>query len=70
MSEIQNLVKRVEALATLTGASPSTLSRKLFGNGKRIDQIKAGGSLTLATLERAKVSLSAMEAAATPSEAA
>lgn len=63
MSDTQNLARRVEALAARTGASPSTLSRKLFGNGKRLDEIKAGGTLTLATYERAIALLSAMETA-------
>jgi len=61
MSDTHLLVKRVEALATRTGTSPSTLSRKLFGNGKRIDEIKAGGSLTLTTYQRALALLDEME---------
>jgi len=61
MSDTQKLVTRVEALATRTGTSPSTLSRKLFGNGKRIDEIKAGGSLTLTTYQRALALLDEME---------
>ena len=61
MDETQQLVARFDALAKRTGASASTLSRKLFGNGKRIDEIKAGGSLTMTTFARALDAISEME---------
>lgn len=61
MTEAQQLVARVYALAERTGASASTLSRKIFGNGKRIDEIAAGGSLTMATYSRAVERLAEME---------
>jgi hypothetical protein len=64
MTDTQNLVERVEALATRTKTSQSTLSRKLFGNGKRIDEIRDGGSLTLATYQRALAMLDEFERAA------
>jgi sulfate adenylyltransferase subunit 2 len=63
MDDTQKLIARIDALATKTGASQSTLSRKLFGNGKRLDEIKAGGSLTLATYQRALATLSELERA-------
>ncbi|MEO7384681.1 MAG: hypothetical protein ABIU18_07095, partial [Novosphingobium sp.] len=53
MFETQDLIARIEAIATKTNRSKSTLSRLLFGNGKRIDEIEAGGSITLATYDRA-----------------
>ena len=61
MDDTQKLVARIDALARKTGASRSTLSRKLFGNGKRLDEIKAGGSLTMATYNRAIIMLSKLE---------
>jgi len=61
MDDTQKLIARIDALARRTGASRSTLSRKLFGNGKRFDEIKAGGSLTMATFNRALVTLAALE---------
>lgn len=65
MADIQTLVTRIDALAERTGASPSTLSRKLFGNGNRIDEIKRGGSITLATYARAVEVLEQLEQGAT-----
>ena len=64
MTETQQLLARVEALAERTGKKRSTLSRELFGNGKRFDEIKAGGSLTMATFERAVERLNQLERAA------
>lgn len=64
MDDTQALIARIDALASRTDASQSTLSRKLFGNGKRLDEIKAGGSLTLATYQRARAMLDEMERAA------
>lgn len=62
MDDTQKLIARVDALARRTGASTSTLSRKLFGNGKRFDEIKAGGSLTMTTYHRALDTLCGLEA--------
>ena len=61
MFETQDLIARIEALATKTNRSKSTLSRLLFGNGKRIDEIEAGGSITLATYDRALERLDQIE---------
>lgn len=63
MPDTQQLLKRVRALSERTGASTATLSRKLFGNGQRFDEIERGGSLTLATYERALDRISEMEGA-------
>lgn len=64
MTETQRLLARVEALAKRTKRSTSTLSRELFGNGQRFDEIKAGGSLTLTVYQRAVDKLSELEKAA------
>ena len=66
MYDTQQLLARFDALVAKTGARPSTLSRKLFGNGKRIDEIKAGGSLTLTTYARAVAALDELEAVPIP----
>jgi sulfate adenylyltransferase subunit 2 len=64
MSEAQELAARVRKLSSKTGVSPTTLSRKLFGNGKRLEEIESGGSLTMTTYSRALAELAALEAAA------
>lgn len=56
------MVARINALAERTNRSRSTLSRILFGNGKRIDEIEAGGSITMTTYRRAVEKLDGMEA--------
>lgn len=67
MTETQQLAARIRAVSQKLNVEPSTLSRKLLGNGKRLDEIEAGGSLTLATFARVNAELDAMER---PSEAA
>lgn len=64
MTETQRLLARVEALAKRTQRSTSTLSRELFGNGQRYEEIKAGGSLTLTVYQRAVEKLAELEKAA------
>lgn len=64
MTETQTLIARVRALADKTGQSPSTLSGKLFGNGKRLAEIESGGSLTLKTYSAALAKLEELEKAA------
>ncbi|MFT4056731.1 MAG: hypothetical protein QM681_19660 [Novosphingobium sp.] len=61
MDDTQKLIARVDALAHRTGASTSTLSRKLFGNGKRLDEIRAGGSMTMRTYHSALATLAKLE---------
>lgn len=70
MTDTQKLIARIDRLASRTGVSPTTLSRKLFGNGKRLDEIKAGGSLTLTTYQRALVTLGELEQSAPTRERA
>ena len=72
MADTQELIARINALALRSNRSKSTLSRLIFGNGKRIDEIEAGGSLTLTTFQRAAEMMDALEqdaAAAAPSHA-
>ena len=61
MADTQELIARINALALRSNRSKSTLSRLLFGNGKRIDEIEAGGSITLTTYQRAADALAELE---------
>lgn len=70
MTETQQLIARVHKLADKTGQSPKTLSGKLFGNGKRLAEIEAGGSLTMSTYSKALEKLDELELAADRKEAA
>lgn len=70
MSHTQQLIDRIDALAAKTGRASSTLSAILLGSGKRLSELKAGKTITLAIYERALPKLSEMEAAADRSEAA
>lgn len=61
MSEIDQLVRRAEDLAASKGLSLSTVSRKIFNDGKGLARLKAGGQCTLKTLETARARLTALE---------
>lgn len=62
MNEINNLLDRAEMAAKRANLSISTVSRKLFNDGKGISRLRAGGQCTLKTLETAKQRLNALEA--------
>ena len=64
MDEIKEFVSRALALCEAKDISPSTLSRKLLGNGIRLDELQNGKSLRVDTLQRAKQLLAEMERAA------
>jgi len=70
MSHTEQLIARIHALAAKTGKAPSTLSAQLLGSGKRLSELEAGRTITLAIYERALPKLSEMEAAAHQSQAA
>ncbi len=61
MSEIEQLIRRAEAVATRKDLSLSTVSRKLFNDGKGLARLKAGGQCTLKTLDTARARLDALE---------
>lgn len=61
MTEIDAFVSRAHAYAERAGLEPSTVSRKLLGNGVRLAELKQGKSLRLDTFERAKAMLDALE---------
>lgn len=66
---IQDFLNRVETLANVSGQSVSTLSRKLFNDGKGIARLREGGQMTIKTLDAALVKLDALEAEADPETA-
>ena len=61
-SEIEIILRRARAVAEAKDLSLSTVSRKLFNDGKTISRLEAGGQCTLKTLERAKARLAELEA--------
>lgn len=63
MSEITDLMIRAENIAARSGLSLTTVSRKLFNDGKTINRLKQGGQCTLKTLAKAHANLAALEAA-------
>jgi sulfate adenylyltransferase subunit 2 len=60
----QTLFEQIESLADRTGQSISTLSRKIFNDGKTISRLREGGQLTPRTLDRALKRLSELESQA------
>nr|WP_243396508.1 sulfate adenylyltransferase subunit CysD [Marinicaulis flavus] len=67
MSEITTLLNQAKAAAESTGLSVSTISRKLFNDGKAIARLEAGGQCTLKTLETARARLAELQSGASPS---
>lgn len=61
MNSINDLIGRAERLAAREQLALSTISRKLLNDGKGLSRLKAGGQLTLRTLETAFERLSALE---------
>ena len=69
MSMIEDFLKRVDVLADQTGQSVSTLSRKLFNDGKGIARLREGGQMTIKTLDAALEKLLGLEQDADPEHA-
>ena len=61
MSDVQAFITRADAYCRSRGVASSTLSRKLLGNGKRLDELKSGKSLRMDTFARATELLDEME---------
>ena len=66
MPTIDELMKRAEILAERDNLSLSTISRKLLNDGKGLARLKAGGQLTLKTMDAALTRLAALERGANP----
>jgi sulfate adenylyltransferase subunit 2 len=66
MSTLAELMQRAERLAERERLSLSTVSRKLLNDGKGLARLKAGGQLTVKTLENALARLDALERGENP----
>jgi hypothetical protein len=64
MTEVEQFIVRTLAYCARAEVSPSTVSRKLLGNGKRLDELRSGKSLRVDTFQRAKDRLAQLEQAA------
>lgn len=59
---IKDLIEAAENYAQSSGASLSTVSRKILNDGAGLKRLKDGGSCTLKTLEKASAKLNALKA--------
>lgn len=66
MSRLKHLIDRAEKYAANAGLSLSTVSRKLLNDGKGIARLKAGGQVTLKTLDEAERRLAELEGSVWP----
>ncbi len=66
MSDLQTLIERAKTAADKSDLSISTVSRKLFNDGKAIARLEAGGQCTLKTLETAQERLAVLERETAP----
>ncbi len=64
MSLIDTFLSRVDALSERSGQSVSTLSRKLFNDGKGITRLRQGGQMTIKTMDAAMSKLEDLESKA------
>lgn len=58
---IATFVERSKAYASKAGLRPSTVSRKIFNDGKYLDRLSAGGDIGVQTLESAETKLAELE---------
>lgn len=64
MSDMQEIIARIHALAQRKGLAPTTVSARIFGSGDRLRQIeKDGSSISLKTLGKVRERLDREEAA-------
>jgi sulfate adenylyltransferase subunit 2 len=68
VTTIDELMKRAERLAERDKLSLSTVSRKLLNDGKGLARLKAGGQLTLKTMDAALTRLAALERGPIPAD--
>lgn len=69
MTETQQLIARIKALAEKQGVAPSTIGARVLGGGSIFGNLEAGKTITLAKYERAKVLLAELEQATQPKAA-
>ncbi|MFN2259227.1 MAG: NAD(+) synthase [Parasphingopyxis sp.] len=63
MTDLDALLARIDAYIAKSGAARSTVSRKLFGNGNRLDEIAGGSSATARKIEEVSLTLDTLESA-------
>lgn len=61
MTETQQLIARIHALASRIGRAPATLSARILGGGQVLADLESGKTITLAKYERAKAMLDELE---------
>lgn len=61
MTETQQLISRMRAVAQKTGRAPSTLSAQILGGGRVLADLESGKTITLAKYERACAMLDEIE---------
>jgi hypothetical protein len=66
MTETQQLIARIRALAERDGLSPSTIGARVLGGGQIFANLENGKTITLAKYERAKALLADLEGRQAP----
>lgn len=61
MTETQQLIARIRALAERDGLAPSTVGARVLGGGQIFSNLVNGKTITLAKYERANAKLSELE---------
>jgi hypothetical protein len=61
MTDITTLLTRIDAHIAKTEAARSTVSKKLFGSGTRLDQIAGGANVTYRVITAASEKLNQLE---------
>lgn len=61
MSQTKALADRIHALARKLNLEPTTLSRKLLGNGLRLAELESGSTITMDTYARVEREVSELE---------
>lgn len=64
MTDINELLARIDKHINQAKASRSTVSRKLFGSGTRLDQIAKGGDVSYRVISTATERLNQLEQSA------
>lgn len=62
MTETQQLIARIKALAEKQGLAPATVGAKVLGGGSIFGNLESGRTITLAKYERAQAMLAELEA--------
>lgn len=70
MEALKTFLERVADFENRAPWAESTLSRKLFDDGKTLGRIRRGGNVTVRTMERARARLDHLESTLPKSEAA